>query len=995
MNANLGSLGQHPLQRFGWVLYIVFVVAAVELMIPGAIGNYRRTYESWSSTALEALARGQDAGPSRLAPVEWLGRKPFVVRSNGLQRGTRVELRLRTTSGRSVADAFVDEHRVARFDVDGVWRTYRVWIERKGSVLRLEEPGGVSVPIHMARIKITNVLGFSEGLLNGWIVRREAPFRSAPWSSRLLLFLVVLASGFLAEVRPHSGDGSILPTAVRCARWVVASAMALAAARLLAAILGYRLVVTTGTAVVILLLPELVMIAGRAAGRLRLEHLRHLARSRHTWEVLVLAGALAIWATALLVLVQGPFCGDLRGVARFGWKFPNPPWLQDVPELSRAGYDGQFYAVLASDPLLRRPATRRAIDNPGYRSTRILIPLLAWISVAGSSRAAPYAYVVWCWVLGLAGPLLLLLWYRRSRGRIAWGVLLCFNGGLVVSMLRATPDAGALAIMFGALYLAELGTSSGLTATGGALAVLARETSLLAVPGLAWPQVKAGRWRSTLVVVATPALAFALWRLHVRVTIHRGFGSAWTNFGVPLGWVLPKLRRLSGLAWGHRAALEWMGVAWVVLFLTIAASYIFWRRRLTPMLIAFLAFAALAAAVNMRVYAEVNAFARVLIALPLLGAALVRDEPFPWRRVALTVAVLLASVQGGLLLRWESQSAWHQLRHQRQADRGAGAGVRVLGATAPPGSRWHVAKDHRVVLVARDAPVHVPLRILSGQLSVRRFGRDVVTLQANQSITLMVGAAGRALELRGISPHGATVGALSVASTPRIKGHTALVPIIVGSGGYDGGRWETDLILDNDTAKLMNIDLCYVDRDGGLATPYWAHVELPARSGMTLHDVVPGVYGVRGAGFLRVVSQDALPEIRCRIAHRDRHGTSLAFAPVLPAKVVRELTASPWRVTVPLKDRDVRISVVLVNPFEKTMNVRLGLRFEPGSSGTTRSLVLGPYQWKQLTIPVGSATRRVQVFVSNPAGAFPIGVVTVTRQDSAAFDLYCPEVNRG
>ena len=46
-------------------------------------------------------------------------------------------------------------------------------------------------------------------------------------------------------------------------------------------------------------------------------------------------------------------------------------------------YDGQFYAQLALDPLLRNPAIDRALDQPPYRARRILFSWTAWLAGFG------------------------------------------------------------------------------------------------------------------------------------------------------------------------------------------------------------------------------------------------------------------------------------------------------------------------------------------------------------------------------------------------------------------------------------------------------------------------------------------------------------------------------------------------------------------------------------------------------------------------------------
>jgi len=66
----------------------------------------------------------------------------------------------------------------------------------------------------------------------------------------------------------------------------------------------------------------------------------------------------------------------------------------------RWGFDGQFYAELALDPLLRDPQLKIALDAPAYRSRRILTSWLAWLGGFGR----PF------WILNVYAGLNLVFW---------------------------------------------------------------------------------------------------------------------------------------------------------------------------------------------------------------------------------------------------------------------------------------------------------------------------------------------------------------------------------------------------------------------------------------------------------------------------------------------------------------------------------------------------------------------------------------------------------
>ena len=71
-----------------------------------------------------------------------------------------------------------------------------------------------------------------------------------------------------------------------------------------------------------------------------------------------------------------------------------------VETSGRWGFDGQFYAEVGLDPLLRDPQLGTALDSPTYRSRRILMPWLAWLGGLGHPS----------WILNVYAALNLVFW---------------------------------------------------------------------------------------------------------------------------------------------------------------------------------------------------------------------------------------------------------------------------------------------------------------------------------------------------------------------------------------------------------------------------------------------------------------------------------------------------------------------------------------------------------------------------------------------------------
>jgi len=201
-------------------------------------------------------------------------------------------------------------------------------------------------------------------------------------------------------------------------------------------------------------------------------------------------------------------------------------------------YDGLYYAQIAYHPTLDSSELERALDNPGFRSRRILMSAVAWLAALGREAwiadvFASLNIVAW---LALAWLLWRLLDVRDARTWLAWGGLM-FSAGVLHSVRQSLTDLPALLLIAGAMMRIERGhlrSGVGLIAA----AALTRETAVLAAAGPAridW-RTPGAWWRNTLIGLAVAA-PLALWLLYVR---HRfGPGDAGTsNFTLPLlGWM--------------------------------------------------------------------------------------------------------------------------------------------------------------------------------------------------------------------------------------------------------------------------------------------------------------------------------------------------------------------------------------------------------------------------------------------------------------------------
>lgn len=236
--------------------------------------------------------------------------------------------------------------------------------------------------------------------------------------------------------------------------------------------------------------------------------------------------SIAYWiaATLFATLVLAKFSPQtgFTSLIRFGesWQERRLSALQPLPVATASdtsGYDGQFYAQIALDPLLRSSELTAALDAPSYRSRRILAPATAAITGLGSPWWTLQAYALLnaiCWFsLGW-------LLYRQiepdgGRAFARWAGCM-FSLGVLDSVRQSLVDLPALLLLVLATraYINAQSTRSTLWL---ALAGLTKETSLLgSFALLANSTLRPFPWRRTGIALLATALPLALWALYVQ-----------------------------------------------------------------------------------------------------------------------------------------------------------------------------------------------------------------------------------------------------------------------------------------------------------------------------------------------------------------------------------------------------------------------------------------------------------------------------------------------
>jgi hypothetical protein len=375
--------------------------------------------------------------------------------------------------------------------------------------------------------------------------------------------------------------------------------------------------------------------------------------SRRSSARLVGLVATLLWVVLVLFLARARYGSDVRALLCIGDRTVLPPAFASVPRAG-TGYDGYMYAALATDPLLHNLATQTVLDWPSYRATRIMVPLAAWFVAFGNPGAAIVMYQFLCWGLGLAAILLTARWLETERHSAWWALLLAASAGLAATMIRCTPDAGALCFMLGALWFHARGRNT-LTLVLASAAVLARETSYLAVLAIAIEELRRRRLADAALFTTIPLGLVLGWQLYLKSITGAAFDTGGRNLSVPFAWVPKKLGEIfhgSHVWWPELFGLLAIA-ATLVAMIIVAARPSTW----TDLELAFLAFAVTGLFLSYYVYGEAWSYGRTLIAVPFLAVLISEKQSSPWRRWPLRSVAILYALSGLSMVQWEVNEA--------------------------------------------------------------------------------------------------------------------------------------------------------------------------------------------------------------------------------------------------------------------------------------------------------------------------------------------------
>ncbi len=364
-----------------------------------------------------------------------------------------------------------------------------------------------------------------------------------------------------------------------------------------------------------------------------------MSRARRGWIAAHLAVVLAFLATVASYYRPGHGFTEFIRLPVDSHDEYELPAVSAVPHVENTdgGYDGQFYARLALDPLLRDPAIDRTLDLPGYRARRILFSWTAYLLGLGRPAWVLEAYALQNVLVWLVFAWLLLRWLPigSARSFVLWSGCLLTHG-MLSSVGNALLDAPSALLLALAVVAAER-DREWLTAAILGVSGLARETNLLG--GVLFARSLRPTPRAILRVAGfglVTLLPLALWTDYLRsIYRHGAFASAGavTTPFAGLAWkisIIARDLRSGGLTAGTVsnlcATLAFVTQAIVIAWITLTR----WRER-SPWLPLAAAFGTLGLAAHQVVWAGTpGAITRVALPMAIGFNILARRLAWPW-----------------------------------------------------------------------------------------------------------------------------------------------------------------------------------------------------------------------------------------------------------------------------------------------------------------------------------------------------------------------------
>ncbi|HWR50713.1 MAG TPA: hypothetical protein VN428_06380 [Bryobacteraceae bacterium] len=344
----------------------------------------------------------------------------------------------------------------------------------------------------------------------------------------------------------------------------------------------------------------------------------------------VAAIAMLCAASWMALNVAGNYGGHVSGLFYTGSKSPLPAEVAAHTYRVRddAGYDAQFYHLVAHDPLMRR-GFAAFVDNPPLRWRRIGVPGLAAIVAFGSDRAVDHIYIAIQLVFVFLGAFWLAQYAQSEKRRAVWGLAFLFIPAVAVSIDRMTVDLALAALTIGLVYYSAFDRLRWQVYPILCAAPLVRETGMVLIAAWCIRSALKRNWRAAALGAACAFPALGWW---VYISRHTApDGTAWLS-SYPFSGLIE--RTVQGI--DAPVSTLWLRAAWLFENLALAgiwlaltlSFYLVWRRRFGFMELSAIAFTAFASTLGKfdiweSAYATGRTMSPLLIVLGLIS---VRDR---------------------------------------------------------------------------------------------------------------------------------------------------------------------------------------------------------------------------------------------------------------------------------------------------------------------------------------------------------------------------------
>jgi hypothetical protein len=545
------------------------------------------------------------------------------------------------------------------------------------------------------------------------------------------------------------------------------------------------------------------------------------------------------------------------------------------------------------------------------------------------------------------------------------------------------------------LELARRRAAPVVTAGAGIVAVLSRETAVLAVLSVLFVELSKRRWRDAVLTGIVPLAVLGGWLLHLRAL--PGAADGWPKqLGVPFAWVAAKLARMGHAGDSALAAADALAaLAVLVTVLVVLPMLMRGWRRWGVLQTTLVGHAVLALFLADDVMGDLFAYARVLVPLPVLALVTAFDEEHPPRqRFVLVLPAVLMAASGLLVLVADTVplvDRWRTPRAKEQRVAIDGADLVLTGPWQVVTRPWRCEGECGISLAPGSPPTSLVVSAAGGNpVSLARTGSRIATVAPDVRVVIPLVPAGDLLTLSSIGGGVAQLNPLGRA--PRrpleMSGQVLVVPTVAQAQGADGSSWGSRIELVNRSSDRRRLTLWLLASNADNSEPARLEVELDGFERWVVDEAMRSLFGRRGTGAVVITGEVDGVEGRSRMTHRRRNAE---FGQ--DVRVVRASGPQPDPARIgPILDagrEGVRVNVVCVSLAPMSQTARVSVR--SGDRVSRTELALRSFEVWQVNKVVetlgGNVTEPIMVevelddVVSASSGWGVVPVVSVVDRD--------------